>query len=164
MCASLLILEPQTTVEETLDPILATTHDRWMADADQALRPVMEGDATFSQRWAAVRYVRDEFAERLQLELIDELYPHIHPEARERLSLQANRVKQLGQDLDNLAHQPGATREVALTARALLDALRLWYAEIEFGVGHTDLADVSPSVNRLLAQWKRGGLAESGMF
>jgi hypothetical protein len=166
MCASLLIVEPKTTVEETLDPILATTHDRWMADADQALRPAMESDATFSQRWAAVRYVRDEFAERLQLEqeLIDELHPLIHPEAREQLSIQAERVKRLGQDLDSLAHQSGATREVARTARALLDALRLWYAEIEFGVGHTDLADVSPRVNGLLAQWKRAALAESARF
>jgi hypothetical protein len=166
MCASPLIDEPKTTVEETLDPILVTTHDRWMADADQALRPVMECDVTFSQRWAAVRYVRDEFAERLQLEqeLIDELHSLIHSEARERLSIQADRVKRLAQDLDSLAHQSGATREVARTARALLDALRLWYAEIEFAVGPTDLADVSPSVNRLLAQWKRGALAECGMF
>jgi hypothetical protein len=143
-----------------------TTHDRWMADADQALQPVMECDATFSQRWAAVRYVRDEFAERLQLEqeLIDELHPLIHPEARERLSIQAERVKRLAQDLDSLAHQSGATREVARTARGLSDALRLWYAEIEFTVGQTHLADISPSVNRILAQWKRSALAESGMF
>jgi hypothetical protein len=166
MCASLLIPERETPVEERLNPVLAATHDRWMADADQALGPVMEPDASFFQRWTAVRYLWDEFAERLQLEqeLLDELHPLIHPEAWERLSIQAHRVKRLRQDLALLADQSGTRREVALTAHALLDGLRLWYAEIEFTVGLIELIHLSPYATRLLGQWKRGGLAESCMF
>jgi hypothetical protein len=166
MCASILIPEQEASLKETLDPILSATHDRWMADADQALGPVMEADASFFQRWAAVRYLWDKFAERIQLEqeLIDELHPLIHREAWERLSIEADRVKRLRRDLALLADQSGAAREVTRTARALLDALRQWYAQIEFAVGLIDLIHVSPYATRLLAQWRRGGLAQSCMF
>jgi hypothetical protein len=163
MCASILIPEPETSVEGTLDPILAATHDRWMAEADKALGPVMDSDATFSQRWVAARYLSEEFAERLQLEqqLIDELPPFLCPEAQERLSAQAARVRQLRQDLSGVVHRLGTVPEMIRVARALMDALRLWYAEIEFAIGRVHLADVSPTAARLLQQWERGTLAES---
>ena len=163
MCASILIPERESSVEETLDPILAATHDRWTAEADKALGPVMDADATFFQRWVATRYLSEEFAERLQLEqqLIDELHPFLCPEAEERLSAQADRVRQLRQDLSRVAHRLGTVPEMIRVARALMDALRLWYAEIEFAIGRVHLADLSPTAARLLEQWERGTLAES---
>jgi len=64
-------------VRGTLDPILADTHDRWMAEADKIIGAVTEPDAIFMQRWAAVRYVWDELPVQLQTqqELLKELHP-----------------------------------------------------------------------------------------
>ena len=35
-------------------------HDNWMADGDRFLLPVADADATFWERWAAMRYVEDQ--------------------------------------------------------------------------------------------------------
>lgn len=147
-----------------LGPILAGTHDRWMSEADKIIGPVTEPDATFLQRWAAVRYLWDELPVRLQLEqeLLDELHPFIPAEIRERLSMQLDRLHHLHRDLDGLAHRTGTARELARTARALLEALRLWYAEIEFGVGEVERADIGYAATSLLERLTGSSLTEAG--
>jgi len=127
-------------------------HDRWMADCDVALGPVTDRDATFLQRWAATRYISDTFPERFQLEqdLLEELHPFILPEVRERLNLQLNRLARLQQELGVLGHQRGTAREIARVARQLVEALRLWYAEIEFAVGGLQVQDIGPRAIELL--------------
>jgi hypothetical protein len=151
MCA-MTVVSPDRATRDTLDPILARTHDRWMAEADEIIGPVTEPDATFMQRWAAVRYLWDELPVRLQLqqELLDELHPFIPAEIGARLSMQLDRLHHLRRDLDGLAHRTGTARELARTARALLEALRLWYAEIEFAAGQIDRADVGYTTSSLL--------------
>lgn len=152
MCASVVITQHGRAAPDILDPILAGTHDRWMAEADKVLGPVTERDATFFQRWAAIRYLSDTFPERfgMERELLEELHPFIVAEVRERLTLQVDRLIRLQQDLERLARQRGTAREVAHTARELLEALRLWYAEIEFAVGELREEDVGPGAARLL--------------
>jgi hypothetical protein len=139
-------------VRGTLDPILADTHDRWMAEADKIIGAVTEPDAIFMQRWAAVRYVWDELPVQLQMqqELLKELHPFIPAEIRERLSMQLDRLHHLHRDLDSLARRTGTARELARTARALLEALRLWYGEIKFAVGEIELADLGYAATSLL--------------
>lgn len=157
MCATMV-------APNTLEPILAGTHDRWMAEADKIIGPVTEPDATFFQRWAAVRYLWDELPGRLELEqeLLDELHPFIPAEIRERLSMQLDRLHHLHRDLDGLAHRTGTARELARTARALLEALRLWYAEIEFGVGEVEPADIGYAATSLLERLTGTPLTEAG--
>ena len=137
MTTTLMNPPAQKRAEQTLASILAGAHDRWMADSDAVLGPVTDPNATFLQRWAAVRYVADGFLERFHLEqqLLEELHPFIMPELRERLRMQVGRLARLHQDLVRLAPQRGTAREVARTAREFLEALRLWYAEIELAVG-----------------------------
>jgi hypothetical protein len=123
-----------------------------MAEADKIIGPVTEPDATFMQRWAAVRYLWDELPGRLQLEqeLLYELHPFIPAEIRARLSMQLDRLHHLHRDLDGLAHRTGTARELARTARAFLEALRLWYAEIEFAIGEVERADIGYAATSLL--------------
>jgi hypothetical protein len=155
MSASVLLPQCETAVEQTLGPILASVHDRWMAEAETALGPVTDPQATFFQRWAAVRYLWDQFAERftLEQELLNELYPFMTPELRERLGMQANRLTRLQQDLDRLAHQRGTAREVARKSRDLLEALRLWYAEVEFAAGEIRLEDIGFTASCLVERF-----------
>ena len=152
MTTSLLFPRLESSVEPTLAPILARVHDRWMAEADIALGPVTDPQATFFQRWTAVRYLWDQFAQRTMLErgLLQQLHPFIPVEVRERLAMQIDRVDRLQEVMDRLAHQRGVARELAHTAEALLEALRLWYAEIEFAAGDIRQNDMGPDVHQLL--------------
>lgn len=143
---------PELADDVALALPLATTHDRWMTDCDCALGPVTDPDATFLQRWAAIRYASDTFDERFRLEreLIHQLRPFIVAELWERLLMQEDRLTRLHLDLERLARQRGAARELARTARDFVESLRLWYAEIEFAVGEVRQKDIGAEARRLL--------------
>lgn len=53
---------------DTLGPRVAIAHDNEMADGDRFIVPVTDSDATFWERWAALRYVEDQLPERSRLE------------------------------------------------------------------------------------------------
>ena len=155
MTATLTTRRPAAAAQQTLGDRLASRHDRWMADCDVALGPVTDRDATFLQRWAAIRYIGDTFPERFQLEqdLVEELHPFILAEVRERLNMQMDRLVRLQQELEALGHQRGTAREIARVAREMVDALRLWYTDIEFAVGGLPLEDIGPRAVELLDRY-----------
>jgi len=152
MTATLTSWRPAAATKQTLGDRLASRHDRWMADCDVALGPVTDRDATFLQRWAAIRYIGDTFPERFQLEqdLVEELHPFIAAEVRERLNMQMDRLLRLQLELEALGHQRGTAREIARVAREMVDALRLWYSDIESAVGGLLLEDIGARAVELL--------------
>jgi len=119
------------------------------------LLPVTLPEATFWERWAAVRYVEDQLLDRLQLErrLLDELRAFLTAEIKERLGMQADRLSRLLADFRRLGRERARARDLAHTTRELLDAVRLWYAEIEFAAGGIRWNDVSSEGIRLLAEF-----------
>jgi hypothetical protein len=150
--------QPGTRNAGTLVRDLATAHDNWMADTDRFLLPVADADATFWARWGAVRYVEDALLDRFQLErrLLDELRAFQTAEMKERLGMQADRLSRLLAEFRRLGGERGRARELAHTTRELLDALRLWYAEIELAAGGIQWADVSTEATRLLTEFNGG--------
>jgi hypothetical protein len=152
MSATLTLHRPGAARDKTLADDLAPMHDRWMAECDLALGPVTDRDATFLQRWAAIRYVAETFPERFEVEqeLVKELRPFILPEIRERLQMQMDRLIRLQQELERLARLRGTARDVARLARDLEEALRLWYADLEFAVGDLCPDEIGPLATRLL--------------
>jgi hypothetical protein len=154
MCATALTPEPAVISQDALDGVLAATHDAWMADGDRFLGPFTHPDATFLERWAAMSYLGNQFPERLQLEqaLLIELQQFLTPEIKERLWMQVDRLMRLYRDLEQLTQRRSAARELARAAREVLEALRLWYAEIEFAAGDVRRSDVSREGIRLLAK------------
>lgn len=147
--------QPSTRSTGTLVTHLATAHDNWMADADRFLLPVADANATFWERWGAVRYVEDSLLDRFQLErrLLDELRAFLSPEIKERLGMQADRLSRLSADFRRLGRERARARELAHTTRELLDALRLWYAEIEFAAGGIQWSDVRRDGIHLLTEF-----------
>ena len=141
-------------VLDTLGTRITIAHDNWMADGERFLLPVADADATFWERWAAVRYVEDQLLERFHLEraLLEELRAFLIPEIRERLQMQTDRLTRLLGEFARLGRQRESARELAHTTRELLEALRLWYAEIEFAAGGIRWSDVSKEAIRLLAE------------
>jgi hypothetical protein len=127
-----------------------------MAEADRLLEPVTHPEATFLERWAAMSYLGNQFPERLKLEqaLLRELQSFLTPELKERLWMQVDRLTRLQRDLEQLTHRRGAAREIAHTARELLEALRLWYAEIEFAAGEIRQRDLSQKASQLLDRFR----------
>ncbi len=144
--------EPHTRADDTIDARLIPAHDNWMADAARFLNPVTDTKATFWERWAAVRYVEEQLAARLCSEraLLHQLRSFLPPEVAKRLSTQASRVCDLVENFNRVGRQRESAREVAHTARELTEALRLWYAEIEYAVGGIHLTDVGSDELRLL--------------
>ena len=150
MSATTLIPRPNT--EDALFRTLIPIHDQWMSDADQTLEPMTRRDATFWQRWAAVNYLREEFPERLRLEqeLLSELHAFLTAEVNERLLLQVERLAHLHQDALQLSQRRVTTVEMAGAVRSLLEALRLWYADVEFATNGIQRKDLGSRTTRVL--------------
>jgi anaerobic selenocysteine-containing dehydrogenase len=145
-------LKPRTL--DTLGNTFTVTHDHWMTDADRFLLPVTSADATFWERWGAMRYLNEHLRGQFQLEwqLLEQLRAFLPGEMRERLWMQAERLERLFEELGRLGRQRESAREVAHTARKVLEALRLWYAEIELAAGGIRWTDVNKEGLRLLTQ------------
>jgi hypothetical protein len=141
-----------------LSAVLTPIHDAWMADADRFLIPVTDSNATFWDRWAAVRYAGDLFQDRLRLEkaFLREVRPFLTPKLNARLWMQVDRIERLHGDLVHLAYQRGTARELAHSARQLLEAVRLWYAEFEFALSGTREEDLGKRPAQLLAELRKG--------
>lgn len=162
MPETLLTPDRMVLVGDTLNPVLCRAHDAWMAEGDRLLGPVTDPNATFWQRWSAVRYMKDLFQPRLQLEkrLVDELHAFLTPELNVRLAMQADRLERLYRDLDLLADRRCIARQMGRTAQELLEALRLWYAEIEFAVGEIRQSELSRPAIQLLDRIRAGQPAD----
>lgn len=154
MHATAITPQPNARLGDTLSTKFCVAHDNWMADADRFLLPLTNVDATFWERWAAVRYVEEQLLGRFQLEqaLLQELHPFVIAEIRERLWMQADRLIHILEEFKRLGRQRQSARELAHTARDLIEALRLWYAEIEFAAGGIRWSDMSREGVRLLAE------------
>lgn len=154
MHANAMAPQPNTRVTDTLRTRFTVTHDNWMADGDEFLQPVADADTSCCERSAAVRYVDDHLLKRFQLEraLLKELRAFLTPEIRERLWMQTDRLTRLLGEFTRLGRQRESARELARTTRELREALRLWYAEIEFAAGGIRRSDVSREGIRLLAE------------
>lgn len=119
--------------EEPLDAVLRPIHNAAVKEARRFLEPALEPGADFWTRWAAVRYICDDFQERYRREraLLDELRPFLRPETAERLAREGDRVFELRLELDRIGRRRATAAQFAAGTRDLLEQLGLWYAEIE---------------------------------
>jgi hypothetical protein len=124
---------PTNPSEQPLETILRPIHQGWIEDARQYLDPARNPGAEFWTRWAAVRYLNDEFLDRFQWEraFVDELRAFLPVDATERLHRHGDRLARLRLELDRVGRRRGTGAEVATTTREFLEQLALWCAEIE---------------------------------
>ena len=99
-----------------------------------------------------MRYVEEQLPGRINSEraLLQQLHAFLPPEIEKRLRMQAERLSVLVEKFNRVGRQRESARELALTARELSEALRLWYAEIEYALGGIHLADIGRDECRLL--------------
>ena len=156
MCATMLI--PRFTPGEVLPSVISKVHDAWMADASQLLEPLMRSDSSFFDRWGAMNYLSDRLPERLILEhaLLRTLECSLSLEVRNQVWNQANHVMRLHAELNQLSDQPVAASDMARTTRVFLEALRLWYAEVELVTHSIRWQELGTSAKRAFDQFAAG--------
>ena len=156
MSATMLI--PRFTPGEVVPSVIAQVHDVWMTDASQLLEPLMQSGSSFFDRWAAMNYLSDRLPERLTLEqaLLRALERSLSLEVRNRVWNQSNRVTRLHAELHELGDQRAAAGDLARATQNFLDALRLWYAEIELATHSIRWQDMGTAAKRAFDQFAAG--------
>ena len=126
-------LKTEAAAEQPLDAVLRLTHAGWLEHVRRQLDPALDPGADFWTRWAAVRYLNDEFLDRFQRELalVDELHPFLSEDASERLRRAGALLARLRLEVDRIGRRRGTAAEVAAATLAFLDQLVLWCAEID---------------------------------
>jgi len=152
------MLIPRFTPGEVLPSVISKVHDAWMADASQLLEPLMRSDSSFFDRWGAMNYLSDRLPERLILEhaLLRTLECSLSLEVRNQVWNQANHVMRLHAELNQLSDQPVAASDMARTTRVFLEALRLWYAEVELVTHSIRWQELGTSAKRAFDQFAAG--------
>src|SRR5690348_11421039 len=93
----------------SLGSILRAAHHTWIGEAESYLTPIAVPDASFWERWTAVRYIADQFAQQYRREsiLLNELRPVLKSDIAEPLSGQGQRIGQLWRELDQVGRRRG---------------------------------------------------------
>jgi hypothetical protein len=138
--------------EETLLPLLRVAHGIWLREVDRFLLPVIMRDASFWERWTAVRYLADQFQGQYRREcaLLEELRPFLGPEAAERLIHVGERIGQLQRELDRVGRRRGTAKTGAVLGRELLHLLRSWCGDIEQAAGQISRTWLAEESDRLV--------------
>jgi hypothetical protein len=149
-------LTPTPRGEQPLDEVLAGIHQGWVHEARCFLEPAVVPGTDFWTRWAAVRYLADDFRDRYNLErgLLKELWRFLEPERADRVSQEGDRVFALRLELDRLGRRRGTAEEMAAGTRRLLDQLVVWLAEIELAAAGITRDRLAPEATELLAHLK----------
>jgi len=139
--------------EEGLDAVLRPIHNTWVEETRRFLDPAIEPDADFWTRWAAVRYLSDDFRDRYRREraLVDRLRPFVRLDVAERLTREGDRLFRLRLELDRSGRRRGTAAAVAAGTRDLLEQLGAWCAEIELAAAGLTRDALPPEAADLLA-------------
>jgi hypothetical protein len=150
---AILSASPALLEAEILRPALNAAHDVWIHEASGYLLPVIAPEADFWERWTAARYLADQFLAQFEREraLLDELRPFLPPEVVVRLDGLARRIAQRQEQLDRIGRRRGTAHTVAVAARALLQDLKTWCAELEATAGRLSRDVLPEQASRLLA-------------
>jgi hypothetical protein len=124
---------PVASTTSALDRALRSTHDAWIGHARRCLEPALEPSADFWIRWAALRYLSDDFRSHYRMEraLVDQLRLLLPKEKAARIAAEGDQVWRLRLELDRIGRRQGTSLEFAVGAGALLERLALWLSEVE---------------------------------
>lgn len=105
---------------------LTAFNDRWLDEVRLHLGPACDPHAGFWDRWAAVRYLTDQFEEpyRLTGDLLDALLGHLDPQTAGRLMDDRQAIDHLRADFDQIGRERGTAIAAAAIACSLLATLQ----------------------------------------
>jgi hypothetical protein len=138
---------------------LAAFHRRWLDEVRQHLAPACAPHAGFWDRWAAVRYLADPFAEPYSAsgELFDALLESLDPGIAGRLADDRTAIDQLRQDFDRIGRERGNAVAAAAIACSLLATLQRWCRGLEDAIRAVGPERLSSRAIDALARLTRAG-------
>ena len=101
------------STEETLDAVLAPTHDAWVNEARHLLGSASAPGAPDWKRWTTVRWLNDQFLPWFLAEwaLLNELRPHLTIREDEMIGAGEEQIAQIRAALDRVARRRGSAAE-----------------------------------------------------
>ena len=147
----------------TLASVLGPIHDDWISQTRRTVEPALSRDASFWDRWTAVRYLDDPFDDHYHHEvaLVGSLVPLLPPAVAGRLTILTETLDQSRAQLDQVGRRRGVARAVAVVAREFLDLFQLWCAEVEAALGGLQQENLPERSQQLLAALEAAAAVES---
>jgi hypothetical protein len=111
-------------------------HATWIDEVESYLMPIVAPEATFWQRWTAVRYIADQFQSQYRRErtLLEGLRGVLPAAVVDSLLQHGDHIERLQRELDQVGRRRGTARRVSGAAGKLLDVIRCWCADLETAV------------------------------
>jgi hypothetical protein len=147
----------------TLASVLGPIHDYWISQTRRTVEPALSRDASFWDRWTAVRYLDDPFDDHYHHEvaLVGSLVPLLPPAVAGRLTTLTETLDQSRAQLDRVGRRRGVARAVSVVAREFLDLFQLWCTEVEAAVGGLLRENLPERSQELLAALEAAAAVES---
>ena len=147
----------------TIKSVLAPIHGSWIRRTRRTLEPVLSRDASFWDRWTAVRYLDDPFDDHYHHEvaLVGSLVPLLPPAVAGRLTTLTETLDESRAQLDRVGRRRGVARAVSVVAREFLDLFQLWCTEVEAAVGGLLRENLPERSQELLAALEAAAAVES---
>ncbi len=120
----------------TLAAELTALNGRWLDEVRQHLSPACDPHAGFWDRWAAVRYLADQFEEpyRRTGDLLEALLDHLDQRTAGRLVDDRQAIDHLRADFNEIGRERGTAIAAAAIACSLLATLQRWCSALEDAV------------------------------
>ena len=133
---------------------VAAFNRRWLEEVRQHLSPACAPHSTFWDRWAAVRYLADGFADPYKLsgELLEALLEGLDRRTASRLADDRATIDQLREDFDRIGRERGNTIAAAAIACSLLATLQRWCGGMEDAIGVVGAKGLSPQAREIVAR------------
>jgi hypothetical protein len=137
--------------------VLRTVHDIWIHQIESYTSSAVAPEATFWNRWTAVRYLADEFQSQYQREraLLEELGPFLSSGAIQSLAEEADRILQLHRLVDSVGRRRGTAKTLSVFTRKLLDAVLRWCGDFELTTGEISRDSLGGQAQQVLAELER---------
>ena len=134
--------------------VLAIIHEGWMKHVSSSVLPATDRHSDFWSRWGAVRFLGDQFGDRLRLEcafaaVLDGL---VSPDAAARLTAAREDIERTSQELMAAGRRRDTPEFTAILARRLIDEVARWCVELEIATAHLSPAGLPLAARRLLAR------------
>jgi hypothetical protein len=155
-------LEGQTGL--TVGARLRALHVDWIRVTRRTLEPVLASQATFWDRWTAIRYLADPFDQHYcrEVALIGSMLPLLPAATAARLTTLTEALESARSQLDLLGRRRGVARAASVVTREFLDLFQLWCAEVEEALDKVRCDALPGRSERLLAAWEEAASLETG--
>ncbi|HEU4647696.1 MAG TPA: hypothetical protein VFS33_01455 [Gemmatimonadales bacterium] len=136
---------------------LRRVHDRWLREVGAQLEPVtVASTSSVWDRWGAARYLADQFNYHFHTAgmLLQQLGPKLASAVVARLAAERAALERMRDELSVLGRRQGTAAPMAVLARALIERLTRWCADLETATDDLAADELEDEARVLLARFE----------